>query len=607
MSSVLVVPACEPGLGGGHLVRSAELVRSLRSIGIEAFLFLPDENSKTFLDIFLKDSDSALIADEEASESRSWDYIALDRFQTSPEEFARWSKAGALIGIDEGGSFRDRFDFLIDLLPSLPEVSPPNLLAPNLLPLPETRRESFFSPPEKGLLKILVSFGAEDPANLTIPVCRALASWEGAEVTALFGGRNRRREHIAGVKIAEHIPELREHLAEYDAVITHFGLTAFECLYARVPVVLVSPGEYHEKLAVHAGFVSAGIGEAGAERLTALLRRYTTLGEACEKIAARYALENRKTFAELLGNSLPRAPKLCPVCGAEASGGALARFPERTYRRCSVCGMTYMLRLTPPPIEYEREYFFDFYQKQYGKTYLEDFPNLIQNGKTRLKRIKPFIKHRNGIKRLLDIGCAYGPFLAAAQAEGFSPVGIDPAEDAVKYVRETLKLPCFRGFFPATPLPEVLLDASFDAVTLWYVIEHFEDCGVVFREIWRLLKPGGVLAFSTPSSAGVSGRASFAGFLEKSPADHWTIWDPRRTRALLKRYGFTLKKIVISGHHPERFPVIGTLLTRKGGFLYRLCFWISRRFRLGDTFEAYAVKDFSFCYGPKGRIFSKKK
>jgi spore coat polysaccharide biosynthesis predicted glycosyltransferase SpsG len=73
MSSVLVVPACEPGLGGGHLVRSAELVRSFRSIGIEAFLFLPDENSKTFLDIFLKDSDSALIADEEASESRSWD------------------------------------------------------------------------------------------------------------------------------------------------------------------------------------------------------------------------------------------------------------------------------------------------------------------------------------------------------------------------------------------------------------------------------------------------------------------------------------------------------------------------------------------------------
>jgi hypothetical protein len=48
---------------------------------------------------------------------------------------------------------------------------------------------------------------------------------------------------------------------------------------------------------------------------------------------------------------------------------------------------------------------------------------------------------------------------------------------------------------------------------------------------------------------------------------------------------------VITAQHPERFPFFGRFLrpSRKGP-LYRLLFLISRVFKLGDTFEAYAVK-----------------
>jgi SAM-dependent methyltransferase len=261
--------------------------------------------------------------------------------------------------------------------------------------------------------------------------------------------------------------------------------------------------------------------------------------------------------------------------------------------------MVYMLRSSPPPIEYETDYFFGFYKKQYGKTYLEDFPNLIRAGKERLRRIGAMLGPARGPeeRRLLDIGCAYGPFLAAAREGGFLPVGIDPAPDAIRYVREELRIPAFQGFFPLSPeeLPpdaegrELLMNRSFSVVSLWYVIEHFENPRLVLEEISRLLKPGGVLAFSTPSFSGVSGRKSPRRFLEKSPPDHWTIWTPRRCSKLLAACGFRLKRIVVTGHHPERFPLAGRFLGNTRGPVYRFLYLLSRIFRLGDTFEVYGI------------------
>jgi SAM-dependent methyltransferase len=146
------------------------------------------------------------------------------------------------------------------------------------------------------------------------------------------------------------------------------------------------------------------------------------------------------------------------------------------------------------------------------------------------------------------------------------------------------------------------------------VIEHFRNPGEALTEIHRLLRPGGVLAFSTPSFSGISGRKSPLKFLENSPEDHWTIWDPRRLPRILERFGFEVKKIAVTGHHPERFPLgacrkgknmlnarflgwnglkpdkllAGKYLKRSP--LYRLFSGVSRVLGWGDTFEAYAVK-----------------
>ncbi|MDR1073085.1 MAG: methyltransferase domain-containing protein [Treponema sp.] len=612
MKPILIVPSYKRGRGGGHLARCAALAEELRSLGRETRLYAPD----------------ALLAIPDGG----FAFIVLDCFRTSSTDFLMWRRLAPVVGIDEGGSCRNCADFLIDLLPNL-ERTPPNVRVPGLLRFPANRRLAWEEPcadeaaqSGRAPLRVLITFGVEDAAGLAVPIAAALAAKNGLEVAAVFGALNRiaqpdmreRKDALRkkNVIVLEHIPHLSERLAEYDLVVTHFGLTAFESLYARVPVLIASPTAYHEKLARNAGFFTVGRGKKGVRRIRKLElagEPLAALRRQCREIAERYGVENAASSAEpstdgSTGKSLARALNSvaihaadCPVCGGlERFSPALARFHDRTYRACPVCGITYMSRSSPPPIEYAKDYFFDFYKKQYGKTYIEDFPNLAQSGRKRLSHIVSMMKTRTacstdrGKPRLLDIGCAYGPFLAAAREAGFAPTGIEAAEDAASYVKHELGMPCFQGCFPPPHDSAPFSDGQFDVISLWYVIEHFENAGAALTAINRLLKKRGVLAFSTPSGEGVSARCARAAFLEKSPPDHYTVWSPSKTRGILRKFGFELKKIVVTGHHPERFPFFGKLVIGKNGVqqgaAYHALLAASRLFGLGDTFEAYAVK-----------------
>ena len=229
---ILLLPSCEKGRGGGHLFRCTALARDLAAAGTETTLF-----TDNISDI----------------KEKTWDLVVLDRFRTTREEIKSYLALGPLVGIDEGLS-RNDCDFLLDLLP-LPAAEKPNLCAPYLLPLPEKRRASFSagSNPQN----ILVSFGAEDAAGLTVPAALAVQNMTGSviSISVVLGPlqnssqskSNREILEQAGINVIQGSSgfELKETLADYDLLVTHFGLSAFEAIHARVPVLLVNPGSYH--------------------------------------------------------------------------------------------------------------------------------------------------------------------------------------------------------------------------------------------------------------------------------------------------------------------------------------------------------------------------
>jgi 2-polyprenyl-3-methyl-5-hydroxy-6-metoxy-1,4-benzoquinol methylase len=122
---------------------------------------------------------------------------------------------------------------------------------------------------------------------------------------------------------------------------------------------------------------------------------------------------------------------------------------------------------------------------------------------------------------------------------------------------------------------------------MWYVAEHLPDLASALGSIRGLLRKGGVLALSTPSGSGISARFSPDGFFRNSPMDHMSVLSPKSLRTALRLAGFSLKAVVSTGHHPERFP-LGATVTR--GLKYDIVMAASRLLAWGDTFEAYAVK-----------------
>lgn len=97
---------------------------------------------------------------------------------------------------------------------------------------------------------------------------------------------------------------------------------------------------------------------------------------------------------------------------------------------------------------------------------------------------------------LLDMGCGHGHFLNSARKQGFSVLGIEPAEVPARYAEEVFQLRVMQDEVARIDLePE-----SFDVITMWDVIEHMSDPQRVLRHCSRWLKPGGILALRFPSS-----------------------------------------------------------------------------------------------------------
>jgi SAM-dependent methyltransferase len=208
------------------------------------------------------------------------------------------------------------------------------------------------------------------------------------------------------------------------------------------------------------------------------------------------------------------------------------RLPDRVhYRlvRCRACGL-----VRSDPVLGA-----DGLAKLYAAStfdYADELDGLRATYGRALGKVAALVPDRAG---LLDIGTGSGFVLELARDAGWSGVrGVEPSADAIAKaspdIRPRIVMDVMRsGLFEA---------GSFDAVTMFQVLDHMPDPADLLEECRRVLRPGGVvLAFNhnvTAWSARLLG--------ERSPiidVEHTYLYSPRTMRRLFEQAGYEVASV----------------------------------------------------------------
>lgn len=595
-SPVLCVPCTKKGKGTGHLRRCLSV-----AVSIGADVYIPEnaglEEIGELVDEAVENGLARWQIVSKLPQKGDYSLILTDAFTLERDFASQLVKLANVVAIDEGSLNADLCDCLIDIIPSYGIARPANISDPSFVTLPKNKRKAPRLASYDDIKSILVTVGGEDPADLVVPASIAFASL-GKKITAIVQNIEESESRVPSelkenITFIQPVHNLREQLANYDVVISHYGFTAFEAVAAGCGVALLGTTSLHIQLAQKYGFACLPTYSINSDNAKAVLSNVAALYPDSPFSKNDAGRKNLGEFVNIVAKGRRFNCPICQKAHEPYEDPIVARTTLHTFRRCHSCGMLYMAwTFDADDTKYNSSYFFEDYKKQYGKTYLDDFKQIKSQCVRRTSLVD--LIYRRGHKLItptvLDVGCAFGPYLDAANDAGWQVFGTDASNDAVSYVQNTLHYPASCAKFPAFDPAAEFGVKKFDAVTMWYVIEHFQNLDSVLRAVSKILKTGGVFAFSTPSASGVSGRFNTQGFFQNSPADHYTLWEPSRAASILKRYGFKVVKIVSTGHHPERFP---TLSGKKNhaSLKWALYSAASRFFGLGDTFEVYCKKE----------------
>lgn len=137
---------------------------------------------------------------------------------------------------------------------------------------------------------------------------------------------------------------------------------------------------------------------------------------------------------------------------------------------------------------------------------------------------------------LLDIGSGTGAFLNAMKEKDWQVKGIEPDEDARQLASQLYGL---RVEEPITI--NELQDASFDAITLWHVLEHVHHLHEYVEQLKRLLKLRGKLFIAVPNYQSKDAAIYRLYWAAYDVPRHLYHFSPESINVLMQKHGLKIE------------------------------------------------------------------
>jgi 2-polyprenyl-3-methyl-5-hydroxy-6-metoxy-1,4-benzoquinol methylase len=232
-------------------------------------------------------------------------------------------------------------------------------------------------------------------------------------------------------------------------------------------------------------------------------------------------------------------PRRCPTCGASDTRHELDK-DHMQLVRCTACDLVYV---SPT---FDEAHYAEVYASQQYQDIVRDLgikSHEYRVGRFGAERVGLMANHVTAARpRYLDVGCSTGFVVEAARDRGWEAVGIDLNPSAVEFGRG-------RGLDLRTAaLEEAGFEpGSFDAVSLFDVLEHLIDPVRTLRAAVRLLQPGGIVFLYVPNydSASRLLMGKDAHFIW--PTHHLNYYTPTTLRDLMSREGLRTEYVATEG------------------------------------------------------------
>jgi len=141
--------------------------------------------------------------------------------------------------------------------------------------------------------------------------------------------------------------------------------------------------------------------------------------------------------------------------------------------------------------------------------------------------------------RVLDLGCGAGRLLDWLKRHGWQTYGVEISKQAAEYGKKR-GLNIFNGELVETKFPQEF----FDAVVINQVLEHLYDPKGILWEVYRVLRPGGLLIVGVPNIESYESKV-FGEYW--SPLDiprHLYHFSYETLKTMLQKTGFIVEKMV---------------------------------------------------------------
>lgn len=152
---------------------------------------------------------------------------------------------------------------------------------------------------------------------------------------------------------------------------------------------------------------------------------------------------------------------------------------------------------------------------------------------------RKFIEAETGMRSgsILDVGAGTGAFLHQMKNAGWTIEGVEPDDQAINRAAAQYQLQLKK----ASELFN-LHAKSFNAITLWHVLEHVHDLHGYMEQLKELLKPGGKIFIAVPNYTSFDANAYATFWAAYDVPRHLYHFSPASMHVLAEIHKLTIQK-----------------------------------------------------------------